>query len=356
MRQTVHIEALEFELAHKSRGHVDGSPPLKKRKTSKEEGQVKSEPVDTDESNQQRSTIQIGSARDTLVSMLQSFEVALATRSDEVELALQQAQSRLGNVERLTKVLATRQKAQVMYQAPPSPHAHGVGYPEAGGHTPVAANVDSVFNRQNFQPAPESPESSPTSYGAVSPKRSSRTGTPGRGGRSRTPERSALAKTSRKAVFEGALELPAHPTLRTLSFWFVAVDNAALSLKRMHKIPVHRCRVANITRALDRMQHAFDFRVMFNATTHSAAKEPLKALASYVKQLATGTADSSFESVSAWKAVVKAVPPGILVLSNDSLLALEKAMYKEGLKYPRRLNEELLQAIVNTPHLSSVQS
>ncbi|GAQ90934.1 hypothetical protein KFL_007040020 [Klebsormidium nitens] len=165
-----------------------------------------------------------------------------------------------------------------------------------------------------------------------SSRASSRPPTPHRSGSNR-PSKRPRSRTPKRSAAEGLgpLEPPAHPTLRTLSFWFAAVDNAGLRLKRLESFPKHRAIFANIVRALDRMQQAFDFKLMYHATTHPAARELLRWLAARIKQLAKGTVEMSPAEVDTWNGLVKAVPPGLLIMRNESLLALEQVMFDSKL-------------------------
>ncbi|GAQ90933.1 hypothetical protein KFL_007040010, partial [Klebsormidium nitens] len=116
VRQTVKIEALEFELAQKRRapqGVTEDDPPYKKRKASDGVGRIKAEPTDMDPYSglpPHHDSTHLGSSQSALLSMFQSFEVAMATRADEVEVAVAKARARLGVLETLTKALAARRK------------------------------------------------------------------------------------------------------------------------------------------------------------------------------------------------------------------------------------------------------
>lgn len=383
MRQTVKIEALEFELAQKRRAQrvdPEDEAPLKKRKAPDGGGRVKSEPIDVNEpapTPSQLDTTHLGSTQSAFLSMFQSFEVAMATRSDEVEVAVAKARVRLGALETLTKALSAQKKVvpgttdaasprpQAAPLLPSFEHAH-VSSPRNAVTAHAPPKHDSIFDRatasvEKHAPCAHEPPAyvDPTSPRPAS-RASSRPLTPRRssGSGSRTQER-PRARTPKRSTAEGPREPkepPAHPTLRTLSFWFAAVDGAGMSLKRLQRDPKHRSRLANIIRALDRMQSAFDFKLMYHATTHPAAREPLRSLACRIKQLATGTVETSDADLDTWKEMVKSVPPGLLIMKNDSLLALEQAMFDDGLRYSSRLNQELRQAIVNEQQQSGLRS
>jgi hypothetical protein len=386
IRQRVRIGALEWELTQKCarKDEPTDDPPSKKRKASDIEGRVKTEPIELDELDSvpcPTDASDLGSARSTLLSMFETIEVALAARSDEFDATLQKANVKLSALEMKTKALSTQRKETPRVQAPVTSLPEGNAHPpstSAPNAAPFQAeNQESVFNSFHLggvqvgtssprgMDSPRgigSPRGVGSPMGAGSPKgvgsprlvhkgvdmaafKATPRSMSGQSGSLHESKRPIRSSSMRRLSAEGRLELPPHPTLRTLSFWFKAVENAVAALKRLEGQSSRRYVVENIRRALRQMQDAFDYKLMFHSTTNPASREPLKALAAQVSLLASGGLDTSKEAVKAWKDSIKAVPAGILVQRNESLLALKRAVFKDGMKYNTNYIEELREII-----------
>lgn len=382
IRQRVKIGALEWELTQKCArtDEPTDDPPSKKRKASDTEGRVKTEPIELDDPHSvpcPADASHLGSARSTLLSMFETIEVAMAARLDEFAATLQKANIKLSALEMKTKALSAQRKETPSVQAPVTSLPEGNAHPpsmSAPNATPFQVdNQESVFSSFHLggvQVGISSPRGMDSPRGIGSPRGVGSPlgpGSPKKVGSPRsiykgvdmtafeaTPSRSMSGQrgslheskrptrsSSMRRLSVDRLELPPHPTLRTLSFWFKAVEGAAAALKRLEGQSSRHYVVENIRRALRQMQDAFDYKLMFHSTTHPASREPLKALAARVSLLASGGLDTSNEATKAWRDAVKAVPAGILIQRNESLLALERAVFKDGMKYNGNYIEEL---------------